>query len=168
MLNFTLPTERNREDVRSFYDEIEKNGGECIGFRNYKDYDLWLMEMMNRHIGKNLPDGYVRENFYLCYDGALLVGVFSLKFELTEFLLNYGGHIGYAVRPSERNRGIATKMLKQGVEIAKQFGFDRVLCVCDEDNYASEKVILKNGGVFENELYDTDENVVVKRYWIQL
>ena len=102
------------------------------------------MGMMNRYIGKNLSDGYVQENFYRCYDGALLVDVFSLKFELTEFLLNYGGHIGCAVRPSERNRGIATKMLKQGVKIAKQFGFDRVLCVCDEENYASKKVILKN------------------------
>lgn len=168
MLSFTLPTECNREDVQSFYNEIEKSGSECIGFRNCKDYDLWLAEMMNRHIGENLLDGYVRENFYLCYDGALLVGVFSLKFELTEFLLNYGGHIGYAVRPYERNRGVATEMLKEGLELAKQFGFDRVLCVCDKDNYASEKVILKNGGIFENELYDKDENVVVKRYWIQL
>ena len=39
------------------------------------------------------------------------MGVFSLKFELTEFLLNYGGHIGYAARPSERNRGLATQTL---------------------------------------------------------
>ena len=168
MLNFTLPTERNREDILSFYEEIKKSGSECIGFKNYKNYDLWLTEMQNRHTGKNLPEGYVRENFYLCYDRDVLVGVFSLKFELTEFLLNYGGHIGYAIRPTERNRGLATQMLKQGLELAKQFGFDRILCICDEDNYASEKVILKNGGVLENELYDKDENVVVKRYWIQL
>ena len=85
----------------------------------------------------------MRENFYLCYDGDEMVGVFSLKFELTDFLLNYGGHIGYAVRPSKRNHGLATQILKQGLELCKQFGFDRILCICDEDNYASEKVILK-------------------------
>lgn len=124
--------------------------------------------MKNRHIGKNLPEGYVRENFYLCYEGKNLIGVFSLKFELTEFLMNYGGHIGYATRLSERNRGLATQMLKQGLELAKKFNLERILCVCDNDNYASEKVILKNGGVFENELYDPDENVTVKRFWIQL
>lgn len=61
--------------------------------------------MNNRISGKNLPAGYVRENFYLCYDGDDMVGVFNLKFELTEFLLNFGGHIGYAVKPSRRNRG---------------------------------------------------------------
>lgn len=61
MLNFILPGEQNREDVLSFYDEIEKSGGECIGIKNYKDYDLWLSGMRNRNNGKNLPKGYVRE-----------------------------------------------------------------------------------------------------------
>lgn len=168
MVNFVLPTDADRNDVLSFYSEIENDGSACIGFKNYRDYGLWLTGMQNRRTGENLPEGYVRENFYLCYDREVLVGVFSLKFELTEFLLNFGGHIGYAVRPSERNRGIATQILKQGLELAKQFGFDRILCVCDEDNDASEKVILKNGGILENELYDPDEKVVVKRYWIQL
>lgn len=168
MLNFVLPSEKNREDVLSFYHDIEEGGGECIGIGNYKNYGLWLTGMQNRHTGKNLPDGYVRENFYLCYEGDRLVGVFSLKFELTEFLLNYGGHVGYATRPSDRNHGLATQMLKQGLALAKQFGFDRILCICDKDNYASEKVILKNGGVLENELYDPDEHVPVKRYWITL
>jgi len=168
MPEFLLPSEENRADVLAFYEEIEKSGGECIGIANYKNYDKWLNGMRNRHTGKNLPEGYVRENFYLCYEGTRMVGVFSLKFELTEFLLNYGGHIGYATRPADRNRGLATKMLRQGLELAKSFGFERVLCICDNDNFASEKVILKNGGVLENELYDPNENVTVKRFWISL
>ena len=168
MLNFVLPTEENADDILSFYNEFEKENSICIGFDGYKDIDNWIAKMNNRHTGRNLPDGYVRENFYLCYDGAEMIGVFSLKFELTDFLLNYGGHIGYAVRPSRQNRGYATQMLKQGIELARRYGFDRILCVCDEDNYASEKVILKNGGVLENEMYDEDEKVMVKRYWILL
>ena len=79
----------------------------------------------------------MREDFYLCYEGNRLIGVFSLKFELTEFLLNYGGHIGYATRPSDRKRGLATQMLKQGLELSKELGFERILCVCDSDNYCS-------------------------------
>ena len=167
-LTFTLPGEQNRDDVLAFYREIEESGGECIGIGNYRDYDQWLTGMRNRHTGRNLPEGYVRENFYLCYEGDRLIGVFSLKFELTEFLLNYGGHIGYATRPADRCRGLATRMLQQGLQLARGFGFDRILCVCDHDNYASEKVIVKNGGEFENELYDPDEDVMVKRFWIRL
>lgn len=168
MLNFVLPSDNDRDNVLDFYREIEANGDECIGMGNYRDYDAWLTGMQNRHTGKNLPEGYVRENFYLCYEGECLVGVFSLKFTLTDFLLNYGGHIGYAVRPTARNRGIATQMLRQGLSLAKQFGFSEILCVCNEDNYASEKVILNNGGILENTLFDADEKVTVKRYWIRL
>lgn len=168
MLKFALPTNQNREDVLSFYQDMKKNGDICIGCKNSENYDCWLAEMENRCRGENLPEGYVRENFYLCYNGDRLVGVFSLKFELTEYLLHFGGHIGYAVRPSERNQGIAGQMLKQGLVLAGQLGFERILCVCDEDNGASEKVILKNGGVLENRMYDASEKVTVKRYWIEL
>lgn len=168
MLKFVLPSEETSGDVTSFYEEFEKNGETCIGFRNSKNYSIWLQDMRNRHDNKNLPNGFVRENFYICYENDELVGVFSLKFELTEYLLKYGGHVGYAVRPSRRNAGIATKILRHGLELAEQFGFDRILCVCDNDNYASEKVILKNGGVFDNELYDSEEQTTVKRYWIEL
>ena len=124
--------------------------------------------MQNCKTATDLPEGYVRENFYLCYEGSEMVGVYSLKFELTDHLFNYGGHVGYAVSPSKRNRGLATEILRQGIAEAKSMGFDKLLLVCDEDNYASEKVIIKNGGVFENKLFDDEENVFVKRYWINL
>lgn len=167
-MDFILPSPNNRDDVLSFYNEFKNSGSTCIGFNGYDEYDSWLSGMHNRHTGACLPEGYVRENFYLCYDNERLIGVFSLKFELTEYLLNYGGHIGYAVRPSEQNKGYATRMLEHGLLLAKRLGFERVLCICDNDNYPSEKVILKNGGVFENELYDPDDCVFVRRYWIQL
>lgn len=91
MLRFVFPTEDSRQDVQSFYNEFKSDDGNCIGYGGYKNFDRWLAGMNNRISGKNLPAGYVRENFYLCYDGDDMVGVFNLKFELTEFLLNFGG-----------------------------------------------------------------------------
>lgn len=168
MLRFVLPDFAHKKDVLSFYGEFEKNNQECIGYKNHGDFDKWLAEMQNRKNGINLLNGYVRENFYLCYNHNELIGVFSLKFELTEFLLNYGGHIGYAVKPSCRNRGYATQMLSIGKSIAKSLGFDKLLLVCNTDNIASEKVIIKNNGIFENSVFDDSEGVFVKRYWIYL
>lgn len=168
MLNFVLPKPCHRADVLAFYREFEASGSECIGFKNRKNFEVWLTEMQNRHTGQNLPAGFVQEDFYLCYHREKLVGVFSLKFTLTSYLLDFGGHIGYAVRPSLQNRGYATKMLAQGLEIAKGLGLKKVLCVCNEDNLPSKKVILKNGGVLENKLFDPEEAVWVNRYWITL
>lgn len=168
MLEFRLPGEADREEVLAFYREFEESGGTCIGFGGWRDYDRWLQGMKNRHAGKDLPEGYVREDFNLCWEDGALVGVFSLKFELTDYLLAFGGHVGHAVRPSRRQEGIAARMLAQGKEIARDLGFSRLLCVCDEDNTASEKVILRNGGVLEDTRFDPEERVTVKRYWIAL
>lgn len=168
MLTLIMPTEKNRSDVLAFYNEFEQNHETCIGYGGYKNYDAWLCAMQNRKSGKNLPKGYVRENFYLCYAGDEMVGVFSLKFELTEYLLHFGGHVGYAVKPSKRRCGYATQILKLGLQLAQELGFHMILAVCDEDNVASECVILQNGGILEDTLYDSDERVFVKRYWIRV
>ena len=50
----------------------------------------------------------------------------------------------------------------------KGAGFDRFLAVCDKDNLASEKAIFKNGGIREDKRYDKEEQVFVKRFWIDL
>jgi predicted acetyltransferase len=43
---------------------------------------------------------------------------------------------------------------------------NRVLLTCDDDNFASQKTILSQGGKKENEVLLKDENCVVQRYWI--
>ena len=57
-------------------------------------------------------------------------------------------------------------MLRQILPRARQLGMARVLVTCDENNPASEKVILKNGGVFDG-VYEHD-GVKTRRYWISL
>lgn len=48
MLEFVLPTRQNRADVLSFYGEIKKSGGTCIGIANYRDYDLLKLTDVRR------------------------------------------------------------------------------------------------------------------------
>ena len=81
-------------------------------------------------------------------------------------LLLNGGHIGDGVRPSERRRGIATKMINPALKECKIIGIDKVLMVCDKDNIGSAKSIQKNGGILENEV--TVDGVVEQRYWIAI
>ena len=65
MIKMVLPTAENKGDVLRFYEKMEKNGDECIGFKNRHDYERWLAEMTDRRDGKNLPQGYVRETIYV-------------------------------------------------------------------------------------------------------
>lgn len=82
-------------------------------------------------------------------------------------MLKFGGHIGYGVRPSERRKGYASKMLRMALDKCKAMGIDQVLITCNKDNAASVKTIIANGGIYENELAEDNGNVV-KRYWIEL
>ena len=81
----------------------------------------------------------------------------------------FGGNIGYSIRPSERYKGYGKQQLLLGLDYAKSvIGLKRVLITCVNTNVASRKIILACGGKFENELYDSSDNTIMQRYWIEL
>ena len=109
-----------------------------------------------------LPEGRVHSSYYWIADGGSFVGYLALRHALTPFLLEEGGHIGYAVRPSRRREGHATRALGLALPLAAELGLDRVLLTCDEDNDGSRLTIEKNGGVYE------DSRKGKRRYWIEI
>ena len=64
--------------------------------------------------------------------------------------------------------GLATDILRQGLAVARDLGFERILAVCDDDNLPPEKVILRCGDQLEDRRYAPEEQVWVKQYWISL
>ena len=95
-----------------------------------------------------------------------LVGMTNLRHHLNDYLLAYGGHIGYSVRPSERQNGYATQMLRLTLEQARARGIGKVRICCDHYNVASAKTIRANGGVLEDEQFDPQDGTLTQRYWI--
>lgn len=110
-----------------------------------------------------LPEGWVPTTTLWYVDGErhdIFLGRLSIRHRFTPRLLEWGGLIGYDVRPSARRRGHATSMLRAALPVARELGLDPVLLTCDHDNIASRKVIEANGGVFE------DQRGEKLRYWI--
>jgi len=63
--------------------------------------------------------------------------------------------------------GVASEMLRQLLETARAKSIRRLLITCDEDNVASERTIVKNGGAFESIVRNGDKPKK-KRFWIDL
>ena len=116
---------------------------------------------------------------WLVHDGEY-IGQTSIRPELTTpYLLTYGGHIGYSIRPSRRCRGYGKAILGLTLVASRELGLRRVLVTCDSDNVGSRKIIEHNGGQFESAMAMPSQafraegrkptQLVEKlRYWIDL
>jgi predicted acetyltransferase len=104
--------------------------------------------------------GHVPCTTWWWVEGEEYLGRIALRHRLTDWLREFGGHIGYDVRPAARRRGHATAMLRAVLPHASAMGIDPVLVTCDVDNIPSRKVIEASGGVLEDERHGK------LRFWV--
>lgn len=133
------------------------------------DFPAYVQKFTDYRYGRNLPDGWVQDSTYWLIDSERTVlGRVSIRHRLTDKLMHRGGHIGYYIRPSARGKGYGTLICRLALEKARELGITRVLITCAKDNLASNRIIQKNGGVLENEIWDEQDKEMVHRYWIDL
>lgn len=108
------------------------------------------------------PRAYVPFTELWMVESGEYVGRISLRHELNGLLHEWGGHIGYAVRPSARRRGYASAALSGMLALCRERGMEEVLVTCDVDNVASRRIIEGHGGCYE------DTRMGKRRYWVPL
>lgn len=106
------------------------------------------------------PAHHVPQSTWWLVDGDVYLGRISCRHRLNDWLAEFGGHIGYEVRPSARRQGHATTMLCDVLPQVQALGIDPALLTCDDTNVASRKVIEAAGGEFEDQRGDK------LRFWV--
>ncbi|MCL2000568.1 MAG: GNAT family N-acetyltransferase [Planctomycetes bacterium] len=168
-----VPAEEHGTQAMEYVREHAKSGETFLhgasGLEQAASYPAWLEQTRNVQAGVNLPAGWVMASTFFALrpaDGRL-VGVVNIRHTLNDFLRREGGHIGYGVRPGERRKGYAARILALALDKCRGLGLRHVLLTCDPANTASLLVIQKNGGVMEDEVAGAG-NLQKQRYWIAL
>lgn len=170
-LKLVFPTEEYEQEWKEIVEEIEEAEETMVPHALKKDTDDYAeyLEIVRRYSkGVDIPSDRVpSEVFFLVKEGEKrILGAIDIRYELTDYLLKYGGHIGYGIRPTERKKGYASEMLRLALDICREKGLKRVLITCDKNNVGSARTMLNNGAVLENEVENGEE--ITQRYWIEL
>ena len=170
MLELVVPDASRQAEWLAMADEFDRvriDGG-AMGsttvdeLQDPETFAAWVAMLLDHEQGRNVPDEMVPSTTrWIAVDGRL-VGFLSIRHDLNEFLRELGGHIGYAIRPSERRKGYATAATALSLEECRRLGIDPVLITCDDTNRPSARVIERNGGVLE------DLRGGKRRYWVDL
>ena len=147
------PTINLRTAYLEMLGDWERTGEPMVPFSlAYDASDFKKFIAINENFEVNPAKGFVcHSTFWLVDNQGKIVGTSNVRHSLTADLLIQNGHIGYGIRPSERKKGYASKILALSLKEAKKIGIKRALLTCDKDNIGSKKVILKNGGIFRRE-----------------
>ncbi len=166
------PRESLEGSHRTFVEEFRAGGERVVPWVADEPCDTfaaYVAKLDDGARGIGLQPGMVPHSTFWLIDGrGEIVAISNLRHVLTEYLLRFGGHIGYGVRPSARRRGYATEILRQTLREAHALGLRKLRLTCDRGNVASARTILGNGGELDGEEFLPDEQRVISRYWISL
>ena len=163
-----------REYLQS-YEEARKEYRSGVPVSTYPFLDLsgeeFLAKAQDFEQGKELPKGWVPATYLWLADETEFWGEVSIRHELTDALLQFGGNVGYWVRKSAWGRGSGTEMLRQTLAyIGEYLALDSVLLTCNDENIASARIIEKNGGILQDKIENSDRagTRLTRRYWISV
>lgn len=174
-MKFVFPNLQYKEKAIEFINEFyqyhsEINGsGALDSYLENATYEDWLTKVHQDIDIANVKSPRVPAltYFYVREEDDRIIGMVNVRLALNDFLRQEAGHIGYCIRPTERQKHYATNMLQDVLNFCKPIGLKEAIISCDKSNMASAKVIQNCGGALDAEFYSDTFKEVIQRYIIK-
>ena len=158
-LYFEKPGIDRKEDAIAFINEFYEYGSDINGsgglHRYLHSYEEWLLKLEADRTREPNEEKVPARTFFLVRESdRKIVGMINIRLALNDKLKNFGGHIGYSIRPTERGKGYNNINLYLGLKVCGHYGIDTVLLDADLDNPASWRTMEALGGERIREYYD--------------
>ena len=119
------------------------NGAKGLTYEEFKD---WLVIQDNIAKGIGLEEWMTEQTIYWLYIDNVPVGFGKVRKRLTKHQRKVGGHVGYAIKPSERKKGYGKLLLDLLINKARERGINKVQFTILSKNKASIAVARSCGG----------------------
>ena len=177
-LYLEVPTDARKNEAYEFIQEFLDNNSSINGSgslhryvnKEKNNYGEWLEKLEEDYV--RIPDENKvpsRTFFLIRESDNKIIGMINIRLVLNERLKNFGGNIGYGIRPSERGKGYNKINLYLGLKVCQNYGISKVLLDADKDNPASWRTIEALGGINIQEFFDNENaHCIVKDYEINV
>ena len=174
---FEKPSIERKDEIIEYLDEFVKNNSDINGSGSLdKIYSGYTFEealerclnMENEEYAKSVGRCPGKTFLLIRENDNRIVGTINVRWNLTKEMLQFGGNIGYGVRPTERRKGYNKINLYLGLKEAKKLGLDKVMLDCSVTNLGSDKTIKALGGVLERCGKDPWDGEMTNVYWIDV
>ena len=126
------------------------------------------LNMQYEEYAKNLGRCQSKTFLLIRKNDNKIIGTINVRWNLTEEMKQFGGNIGYGIRPTERRKGYNKINLYLGLIEAKKIGLNKVMLDCDAENLGSSKTMEALGGKLERTEIDPYDGILTSVYWINV
>ena len=171
------PSLERKDEIIEYLDEFVKYNSNINGTGSLdKIYDGYTFEealerclnMKNEEYAKSINRVPGKTFLLIRKNDNKIVGTINIRWNLSEKMLEFGGHIGYGIRPTERRKGYNKIQLYLVLLEAQKLNLDKVMIDCSVDNLGSDKTIKALGGILERCELDESDNTMTNVYWINV
>lgn len=172
-----IPSLKRKKEITDYINELVIYNSDINGIEVFtKILDGYTFEQVLEHClkledkeyAKRLGKAQMKTFLLIRKEENKVVGALNIRFNLPEKVKQFGGNIGYGIRPTERRKGYNKINLYLGLIEAQKIGLDKVKLVCEASNLGSVKTIEALGATLERTEIDPYDGVLTSVYWFNV